>query len=112
MQRILMLLVLPVCLQAQNKYGLKTTGLTEYKESLAASPENELVDLSRLAPKIILEIGYATTRNFTGKQIYTLPRAYARKPVAAALLKAQGEFEKLGYGIKVYDAYRPYKATV
>lgn len=113
MQRILILiLLLPVCAQAQNKYGLKTMGLAEYRESLKASPENELVNLAIAAPRLVLEIGYATEKNFTGKKIYTLPRAYARKPVAAALLKAQAEFEKLGYGIKIYDAYRPYKATV
>lgn len=113
MQRILiLLLLLPAGVLAQNKYGLKTTGLAEYRESLKASPENELVDLSRVAPRLVLEIGYATEKNFTGKKIYTLPRAYARKSVAAALLKAQAEFEKLGYGIKIYDAYRPYKATV
>lgn len=98
--------------RAQNKYGLKTTGLSEYRESLKASPENELVNLERAAPSLKLEIGYATEKNFTGKKIYTLARAYVRKPVAAALVKAQEEFENIGYGIKIYDAYRPYKATV
>jgi D-alanyl-D-alanine dipeptidase len=113
MQRILILLwLVPIVLQAQNKYGLKTMGLAEYRESLKASPENELVNLAIAAPRLVLEIGYATEKNFTGKKIYTLPRAYARKPVATALLKAQTEFEKLGCGIKIYDAYRPYKATV
>ena len=106
------LLLFPVLGSAQNKYGLKTTGLPEYRASLKANPEKELVNLAIAAPDILLEIGYATEKNFTGKKIYTLPRAYARKPVAEALKKAQLEFKKLGYGIKVYDAYRPYKATV
>ena len=108
---LLTILATSGCL-AQNKYGLKTTGMAEYKASLATSPEKELVNLADVAPEILLEIGYATEKNFTGKKIYTLPRAYVRKPVAAALKKAQLEFEKLGYGIKVYDGYRPYKATV
>ena len=106
------LLLFPVLGSAQNKYGLKTTGLPEYRASLKANPEKELVNLAIAAPDMLLEIGYATEKNFTGKKIYTLPRAYARKPVAEALKKAQLEFKKLGYGIKVYDAYRPYKATV
>ena len=97
---------------AQNKYGLKTTGLADYKASLRGNPAKELVNLVQVAPDILLEIGYATEKNFTGKKIYTLARAYVRKPVAAALKKAQLEFNKLGYTIKVFDAYRPYKATV
>ena len=97
---------------AQNRYGLKTTNLAEYVASLGANPDKELVNLALAAPDILLEIGYATEKNFTGKKIYTLARAYVRKPVVAALKKAQAEFNQLGYGIKVYDAYRPYKATV
>jgi D-alanyl-D-alanine dipeptidase len=46
------------------------------------------------------------------EKIYTLAKAYARKPVAEALKKAQADFKKLGYTIKVFDGYRPYAATV
>jgi zinc D-Ala-D-Ala dipeptidase len=97
---------------AQNKYGLKATTYSEYKQALAANPEKELVNLETLIPGIKLEIRYATTNNFTGEKIYNLARAYARKPVADALKKAQAEFAKSGVGIKIFDAYRPYKATV
>ena len=97
---------------AQNKYGLKATTFTDYKQTLAQSPEKELVNLEKLIPNIVLDIRYATTNNFTGEKIYNLARAYARKPVAEALKKAQAEFNKSGVGIKVFDAYRPYKATV
>ena len=106
------LFLLPSLLMAQNKYGLHTTTLSAYRTSLVANPEKELLNLAKVAPDILLEIGYATEKNFTGKKIYTLARGYARKPVAAALKKAKAEFNKLGYGIKVFDAYRPYKATV
>ena len=106
------LFLLPSLLMAQDKYGLHATTLSAYRASLAANPEKELLNLAKVTPDILLEIGYATEKNFTGKKIYTLARAYARKPVAAALKKAQAEFNNLGYGIKVYDAYRPYKATV
>lgn len=112
MIRILPFLFLVLSCVEPNKYGLKTTGLSEYRESLKSNPDKELVNLAMAAPDIVLEIGYATEKNFTGKKIYTLPRAYARRPVVAALKEAQADFGKLGYGIKVYDAYRPYKATV
>lgn len=108
----LFLITLPFVGVGQNKYGLKATTLGEYKASLVSSPEKELVNLATYIPNLVLDIRYATTNNFTGEQIYTLPRAYARKPVADALKKAQAEFNKLGVGVKIFDAYRPYKATV
>ena len=93
-------------------YGLNPTKLDAYKNSLKANPDNELIDLEKFIPNIMLDIRYATTNNFTKEKIYNLPKAYSRKPVAIAFKKAQGEFNKLGYGIKVYDGYRPYSATV
>ncbi|HTH57129.1 MAG TPA: M15 family metallopeptidase [Cyclobacteriaceae bacterium] len=97
---------------AQNKYGINAISLSEYKSSVKTNPEKELVDLDKSIPGILLDIRYATSNNFTGKAVYRMAKAYARKPVAAALAKAQQEFEKLGYRIKIYDSYRPYSATV
>lgn len=97
---------------SQNKYGVKPVLLGQYKESVKLNPDNELVDLEKFIPGIVLDIRYATTNNFTKEKVYNLAKAYARKPVASALKKAQEDFKKLGYGIKIYDAYRPYSATV
>lgn len=97
---------------SQNKYGVKPILLEQYRASIKSNPEKELVDLEKFIPGIILDIRYATTNNFTKEKIYNLAKAYARKPVAVALKKAQEDFRKLGYGIKIYDAYRPYSATV
>lgn len=109
---LILLLIASLPVVAQNKYGLKATTFTDYKQSLATSPEKELVDLEKFIPGIVLDIRYATTNNFTKEKIYNLARAYARRPVAEALKKAQAEFNKAGVSIKIYDAYRPYKATV
>lgn len=97
---------------AQNKYGIKAINYPEYQESLKANPEKELVDLEKIIPDMVMDIRYATTNNFMKEKIYTLSKAYARKPVAEALKKAQKEFKNMGLGIIMYDAYRPYKATV
>lgn len=97
---------------AQNKYGLQVTSYSDYKKSLKTNAEKELVDLEKKVPGLLLDIRYATTNNFTGQKIYNLAKAYARKPVAEALRQAQAEFKALGMGVKMYDAYRPYKATV
>jgi len=111
-KRWIWLVLLPLTTVAQNKYGLKAMRLDDYKKAVAVSTEKELVNLQTFIPTIVLDIRYATTNNFTKEKIYHLARAYARKPVAEALRKAQQEFAKKGVGIKVYDAYRPYKATV
>lgn len=103
---------MPVWTEAQNKYGLTAMKLEEYKMSVKANPENELVNLAEFIPGIVLEIGYATTHNFTGKKIYTMARAYARKPVAEALKKIQADLKKQGLELKIFDGYRPYSATV
>lgn len=113
MKRLVMIFIfVPLVGLSQNKYGLKPTNLIQYKESLKTNPEKELIDLENFTPDVIMDIRYATENNFTGKKIYRLAKAYARKPVAEALKKAQEEFKKSGVGIKMHDAYRPYSATV
>jgi len=107
-----LLIALPVAVLAQSSYGIHPMTLQAYRQSLKAHPENELVELKNSIPGIVLDIRYATKNNFTGAPVYTLAKAYARKPVAAALKDAQDDFKKLGLGIKVYDGYRPYSATV
>jgi D-alanyl-D-alanine dipeptidase len=106
------ILLVVTTLQAQYKYGLKVTSLKEYQASIKQNPKKELVDLEQYIPGIVLDIRYATTNNFTGEKIYNLAKAYARKPVADAVKRAQAELQKQGLGIKIFDAYRPYKATV
>ncbi|MEX2230875.1 MAG: M15 family metallopeptidase [Cyclobacteriaceae bacterium] len=96
----------------QYKYGLTPTGYDAYLESVGANPDKELIDIAKHIPDIVLDIRYATTNNFTGQRVYDLAKAYARKPVADALKKIHAELKKDGLGIKIFDAYRPYKATV
>lgn len=97
---------------AQNKYGLKTIGYNEYIQSLEQSPEKELVNLETYIPGLLVDVRYATSNNFTGEKIYTLARAYARRPVAQALRGVERELNANGYGLKIFDGYRPYSATV
>ncbi|MBX2914946.1 MAG: M15 family metallopeptidase [Cyclobacteriaceae bacterium] len=110
--KCLILLLFPIALLAQNKYGLTPVKLSEYKQSVKSNPDNELVNLATHIPGVVLDIRYATTNNFTGEKIYNLPRAYARKPVAEALKKIQAHLKTKGLGLKIFDGYRPYSATV
>lgn len=97
---------------AQNKYGLNATTLDAYRASVKLNPEKELIDLEKYIPGLVVDIRYATANNFTGEKIYSLSKAYARKPVAESLKKVQSDLKAQGLGIKIFDAYRPYKATI
>ena len=97
---------------AQHKYGLQATTFDGYVASVKLNPDKELIDLKKFIPALVLDIRYATTNNFTGEKIYSIAKAYARKPVAEALKKIQADLKSRGLGIKIFDAYRPYKATV
>lgn len=83
-----------------------------YRADVQRNPDMELVDLKVVVPGLALDIRYATANNFTGETIYTAPRAFLRKPVAAALTGVMADLREKGLGLKVYDAYRPYAATV
>jgi len=109
---IILFAVTSQSLTAQNKYGLKATTMEGYQASIKSNPNKELINLEKFIPGIVLDIRYATTNNFTGEKIYNLARAYARKPVAEALRKIQADLKTQGLGIKIFDGYRPYKATV
>jgi len=87
--------------------------------ALAAKPPVEsgdfrpadLVELSKLDPTLRLDIRYATTRNFLGVPLYSQARAFLQRPAAEALVRVQRSLAAEGYGLIVYDAYRPWYVT-
>lgn len=69
-----------------------------------------LVDIQDIAPKIRVELRYATRDNFIGANMYgNLRRAYLHSNLAHALARAQEALskEKPGYRFLIYDAARP-----
>ncbi len=77
----------------------------------AASAAPDLVDLARFDPRLRLEIRYATSANFMGRVLYPVARAVAQRPVAEALSRVQTRAEAAGYGLLIFDAYRPWRIT-
>jgi D-alanyl-D-alanine dipeptidase len=71
----------------------------------------DLVELTRLDPTIKLDIRYATTRNFLGRAVYKQPRAFLQRPAAEALVRVNQALRKQGYGLVVFDGYRPWAVT-
>ena len=84
----------------------------------AAPPDEEgvfrdidLVDLTSLDETIKLDIRYATRDNFMDEVFYTQARAFLQRPAAEALLSAHQSLKQFGYGLVVYDGYRPWYVT-
>jgi zinc D-Ala-D-Ala dipeptidase len=77
----------------------------------AATRKPDLVELITLDPTIKLDIRYATTNNFTGKQVYKEARAFLQRPAALALVDAHRELAREGYGLLIHDGYRPWTIT-
>jgi len=71
----------------------------------------ELVEITKLDPTIRLDIRYATKNNFLGKPVYRQARAFLQRPAAEALLRVNQALHKQGYGLVVFDGYRPWSVT-
>jgi D-alanyl-D-alanine dipeptidase len=53
------------------------------------------------------DIRYATTTNFTGRQLYPYAGVWLQRDTAKALLAVQQDLQRHGLGLKIFDAYRP-----
>ena len=71
-----------------------------------------LVDIKKINPRIICEAGYALSKNCLGKAVYSSQNCFVHHNVAKKLDAAQKEFERYGYGLKIWDAYRPASAQM
>lgn len=67
----------------------------------------DFVSIKSVSADILLDIKYATTDNFLKEAVYDCSECFLRKETAHALAKANEEFKKKGYRIKVFDCYRP-----
>jgi zinc D-Ala-D-Ala dipeptidase len=68
----------------------------------------ELVDIKKVDPTILVELRYAGSKNVAGRPLYppNMP-ALVRASVAQRLLKAQAYLQPHHFGLKIWDAYRP-----
>lgn len=73
--------------------------------------EPDLVEIAKLDPTIRLDIRYATTNNFMGRPMYAQAKAFLQRPAAEAVVRAHRSLKPKGYGIVVFDAYRPWSVT-
>ncbi len=73
-----------------------------------------MIELKSLIPDLQYDLKYANKNNFTGKRLYpkNTRTTYLRRNPALALVKVAEELRRKGLGIKIWDAYRPYRTTV
>jgi len=73
--------------------------------------EADLVELITLDKTIKLDIRYARTDNFVGKIVYAEARAFMQRPAAEAVVRVHRKLQKKGFGLIVFDGYRPWSVT-
>jgi zinc D-Ala-D-Ala dipeptidase len=71
----------------------------------------DLVELFKLDSTFHLDIRYATSNNFLGRPVYKEARAFLQRSAAEALVKVNKELKPLGYGLVIFDGYRPWSVT-
>lgn len=89
------------------------------REALAAQPPQEpgdfrpsdLVDVTAIVPGVKLDIRYATSDNFLGTPVYEQARAFLQRPAAEALARVAKTLRGKGFGLLVFDGYRPWYVT-
>ncbi|MCY2956952.1 MAG: M15 family metallopeptidase [Planctomycetota bacterium] len=78
-------------------------------EALMRTPS--LVDLRSLSPALLFDLRYATNDNFLGERVYDAAVPMLQREAAVALQQAQQELRAQGFGLCVFDAYRPWSIT-
>ena len=56
---------------------------------------------------ILLDLRYATDNNFVKEQMYDCGRCFLRPKVARRIFRAHQILRKKGFGLKMFDCYRP-----
>ena len=79
-----------------------------------SAARRHLIDIRLVEPTIMVEAKYATPHNFTGAPLpgYEANRALLRREAASALARVQRRARAEGFALKVFDGYRPVRATL
>lgn len=79
-----------------------------------AEADTLLLDVQSLDSSIVVDMRYRNASNFTGAPIdgYHGNHAYMRREAAHALAEVQAALRSQGLGLKIWDAYRPVRATL
>lgn len=71
----------------------------------------DLVEPARLDPGLKLDVRYATPDNFMRAPVYPQARVFLQRPAAEALVRVNHALRDEGYGLLLFDGYRPWYVT-
>ena len=96
------------------KYPQRVSTVIALQNEAKHSARLGLIDPQKLIPDLIYDLRYATPQNFSGKRMYPkgTPSSFLRVDAANALKKAADSLRQYGYGVIIFDAYRPFGVTV
>jgi D-alanyl-D-alanine dipeptidase len=93
---------------AQDRPGEPLPALTAPTVSDSSRADSaDLVDVLGLDSTLILDIRYATPRNFTGRTLYPVARCLLRPDTAERLVRVHERLKKEGLRLRLFDCYRP-----
>lgn len=78
--------------------------------ALAAGEQAQLVDAASVAGVKVNSV-YAGSDNLFGAPLYSTPNLFVAKDAAAALGRVQQRLAAYGYGLVLWDAYRPWSVS-
>lgn len=85
----------------------------ESAKGVSPADNSQFVNITDVIPDVILEIRYFGTYNFVGTRIdgYEAPTALLTRQAADSLKTVSDDLKRMGFRLKIYDAYRPQKAV-
>lgn len=97
---------------ASDWQALKTAAATAVMPAqLGAGQQAQLVDLAQTVPGLKFDLRYAQADNCFGQVLTDDQRAFLDADAAQALAQAQQYLKPYGYGILVWEAYRPWSVS-
>jgi D-alanyl-D-alanine dipeptidase len=102
---------------AQGVHGISAAPPVNTAETAIApdaAADTLLANVQSMDSTIVVELRYATSNNFTGAPLpgYEANHAYLRREAASALARVERDLRPRGLGLKIFDGYRPVRATL
>ncbi|MBP6444910.1 MAG: D-alanyl-D-alanine carboxypeptidase family protein [Gemmatimonadales bacterium] len=112
MRVVALLLALAACAHAAPQATQPNTAAQVIAADSVA--RRQLAAVAQVAPSIRQEVRYATRNNFTGEVLpgYGVAVVLLRREAAEALGRVQARLAAKGMGLKIWDGYRPVRATL
>jgi len=73
--------------------------------------DSDLVEVIKLDPTLKLDVRYAGSDNFLRAPVYPEARVFLQRPAAEAAVRANRTLQAHGYGLLLFDGYRPWYVT-